>query len=58
MKKINTLSFVRETIESLATHQDLDSNELIHIDNGVFVLVGGEWTEEEESKPRNLKSLG
>lgn len=40
-----------------ATHIDLDSGEHIHIDNGVFVLNGDEWVQEDESKVRNLKPV-
>ena len=38
-----------------ATHIDLDSGEHIHIDNGVFVLHGDEWVQDDESKIRRLK---
>ena len=58
MKKIKDLEFFKEAVEGMATHQDLDSGELVHIDNGVFVLIAGEWIQEEESKIRNLKALG
>jgi len=40
-----------------ATHIDLDSGEYIHIDNGVFVLNGDEWVQDDESKVRNLKVI-
>lgn len=40
-----------------ATHIDLDSGEYIHVDNGVFVLNGDEWVQDDESKVRNLKVI-
>ena len=43
---------------ALATHRDVETGELVHVDNAVFVLVAGEWVEESESKVRKLEVIG